>query len=216
VLARLAFEAATAVDERTLVIALLDYGAGNVGSVLKAVQYLGFPSQVVSSPEVLESADKIILPGQGHFGSMLKALEERHLHDVLRSKIAAGTPYLGICLGLQALYEASEEAPGVAGLGLLRGAVTRFRMLPKVPQIGWNQLQIRNGGKGLFKSVADGSFAYYCHSYYGPVVPEAVAVTEYGETYATGIEKENVWAVQFHPEKSGEVGLKVLKNFLEL
>jgi glutamine amidotransferase len=197
------------------VIALVDYGAGNVGSVLKAVKYLGFPSQVVNSPDALESADKIILPGQGHFGSMLKAMEERALLAVLRRKIATGTPYLGICLGLQALYEASEEAPGRAGLGLLGGTVTRFRALDKVPQIGWNQLQIRRASR-LFLYVQDGSFAYYCHSYYGPVVPEAVAVTEYGETYASGVEKDNVWAVQFHPEKSGEVGLQVLRNFLEM
>ena len=196
-------------------IALIDYGAGNVGSVRKAVEYLGFPSQVVSSPHALVSADKIILPGQGHFGSMLTAVADRGLLDALKRKIAAGTPYLGICLGLQALYEASEEAPGVAGLGILRGTVTRFKALEKVPQIGWNQLQIRRGRR-LLQFVKDGSFAYYCHSFYGPDVPEAIAVTEYGETYATGIEKNNVYAVQFHPEKSGEVGLKVLRNFLEL
>jgi glutamine amidotransferase len=197
------------------VIALLDYGAGNVGSVLKAVQHLGYPAQPVSTPELLAGAEKIVLPGQGHFGAMMKALEERRLLDELRKQIAAGTPYLGICLGLQALYESSEEAPGIAGLGLLRGKVTRFRQLAKVPQVGWNQLQIRAGG-GLFKDIPDGSFVYYCHSYYGPVTPESVAVTEYGETYAAGVEKDNVRAVQFHPEKSGDVGLRVLKNFLEL
>jgi glutamine amidotransferase len=197
------------------VIALLDYGAGNVGSVLKAVQYLGYPAQPVSTHELLAGAEKIVLPGQGHFGAMMKALAERCLLDELRKKIAAGTPYLGICLGLQALYESSEEAPGIAGLGVLRGKVTRFRQLAKVPQVGWNQLQIRAGG-GLFKGIADGSFVYYCHSYYGPVTPESVAVTEYGETYAAGVEKGNVRAVQFHPEKSGEVGLGVLRNFLEL
>jgi len=197
------------------VIALLDYGAGNVGSVLKAVQYLGYPAEVVSTPELLDSAEKIILPGQGHFASMIQALGERRLLGPVKKKISAKVPYLGICLGLQALYESSEEAPGVSGFGVLNGTVTRFKMLTKVPQIGWNQLQLR-GSKGLFKGVADGSFAYYCHSYYGPVVREAVAVTEYGETYTSGIEKGYVWAVQFHPEKSGEVGLRVLKNFLEM
>jgi len=197
------------------VIALLDYGAGNVGSVLKAVQYLGYPAQPVSTPELLAGAEKIILPGQGHFGAMMKALAERGLLDELRKRIAEGTPYLGICLGLQVLYESSEEAPGIAGLGMLRGKVTRFCRLAKVPQVGWNQLQIRAGG-GLFKGIADGSFVYYCHSYFGPVTPESVAVTEYGEIYAAGVEKENVRAVQFHPEKSGDVGLGVLRNFLEL
>ena len=195
-------------------IALLDYGAGNVGSVLKAVQYLGYPAEVVSTPELLDSAEKIILPGQGHFASMIQALGERRLLAAVKKKISAKVPYLGICLGLQALYESSEEAPGVSGFGVLKGTVTRFKILTKVPQIGWNQLQLR-GSEGLFKGVADGSFAYYCHSYYGPVVREAVAVTEYGETYASGIEKGHVWAVQFHPEKSGEVGLRVLKNFLD-
>ncbi len=196
-------------------IALVDYGAGNVGSIRKAVEYLGFPSEIASAPGQSEPADKIILPGQGHFGSMLRGLDERGLFAPLRKKIHDGTPYLGICLGLQALYEASEEAPGVAGFGLLQGTVLKFKALDKVPQIGWNQLQMRRGSR-LFQLIADGSFAYYCHSYYGPVVPEAVAFTEYGEPFASGIEKGNVYAVQFHPEKSGEVGLRVLKNFLEL
>lgn len=196
-------------------IALVDYGAGNVGSVLKAVEYLGLPAEVAGTAGQLDRADKIILPGQGHFGSMLTALEERGLLAPLRKKMQEGTPYLGICLGLQALYESSEEAPGIAGLGLLQGTVLKFRALAKVPQIGWNQVQLRHGSR-LFHFIQDGSFAYYCHSYYAPVVPEAVAVTEYGETYATGIEKGNVYAVQFHPEKSGEIGLRVLKNFLEL
>jgi len=145
---------------------------------------------------------------------MMKALEERRLLEALHKKLAAGTPYLGICLGLQALYEASDEAPGIPGLGLLAGQVKRFEGLAKVPQVGWNQLEIRRGD-GLLKSIPEGSFVYYCHSYYGPVTEETVAVTEYGETYAAAIEKGNVWAAQFHPEKSGEVGLRVLKNFLE-
>ena len=195
-------------------IALLDYGAGNVGSVLKAVQYLGYPAQPIDRAELLHGAEKIILPGQGHFGAMMKALEERRLLEALHKKLAGGTPYLGICLGLQALYEGSDEAPGIPGLGLLAGWVKRFKGLAKVPQVGWNQLEIRRGD-GLLKSIPEGSFVYYCHSYYGPVTEETVAVTEYGETYAAAIEKANIWAVQFHPEKSGEVGLRVLKNFLE-
>ena len=196
-------------------IALLDYGAGNVGSVLKAVQYLGYPAQPIDRAELLNAAEKIILPGQGHFGAMMKALEERRLLESLRQKLAAGKPYLGICLGLQALYEGSDEAPEVSGLALLAGRVKRFQAISKVPQVGWNQIQMLRES-GLFQGVLEGSFAYYCHSYYGPVTEETVAVTEYGETYAAAVEKGNVWAVQFHPEKSGEVGLKVLKNFLEL
>lgn len=196
-------------------IALLDYGAGNVGSVLKAVRHLGFSAQPVDRPELMNGAEKIILPGQGHFGAMMKALEDRSLLEPLRKKLDSGKHFLGICLGLQVLYETSDEAPDVCGLGILAGRVKRFEGLAKVPQVGWNQLQIRRG-EGLFRGVPDGSFVYYCHSYYGPVTEETVAVTEYGETYAAGVQKENLWAVQFHPEKSSEVGLKVLKNFLEL
>jgi imidazole glycerol phosphate synthase glutamine amidotransferase subunit len=197
------------------VISLVDYGAGNVGSVLKAVEYLGVAAEVASTAGQLDRADKIILPGQGHFGSMLTALTEKGFLEPLRKKLQAGTPYLGICLGLQALYESSEEAPGIAGLGLIKGTVLKFKQLAKVPQIGWNQVQLRRGSR-LFHFIQDGSFVYYCHSYYAPLVSEAVAVTEYGETYATGIEKGNVYAVQFHPEKSGDVGLQVLKNFLKI
>jgi imidazole glycerol phosphate synthase glutamine amidotransferase subunit len=196
-------------------IALIDYGAGNVGSVLKAVRYLGHAAQPVDRPELLNGAEKLVLPGQGHFGAMMKALEGRRLLESLQRELETGKPLLGICLGLQALYESSEEAPEVAGLGLLPGRVKRFEGVFKVPHVGWSQLQVR-GHDRLFRGVAEGSFVYYCHSYYGPVTGESVAVTEYGQTFAAGVEKDNVWAVQFHPEKSGEVGLQVLKNFLEL
>ena len=195
-------------------IAVLDYGGGNVGSVLKAVEYLNFPAQPVDQPEALRAADKIIFPGQGHFGAMMHALEERALLEPLRQAIEEGKKFLGICLGLQALYESSEEAPDVAGLGILPGRVTRFRGVFKVPQVGWSQLDLRRDD-GLFRGVPNGSFVYYCHSYYGPVTPESSAVTEYGQAYAAGVELRNIWAAQFHPEKSSEVGLKVLRNFLE-
>lgn len=195
-------------------IALIDYGAGNVGSVLKAVQYLGYSARPVAHPDALAKAEKIILPGQGHFGSMMQALAARGMIEALRRSLAAGTPYFGICLGLQALYEGSDEAPGVPGLGLLPGRVRRFEGVFKVPQVGWNQLEIRGEPK-LFRGVRDGSFVYYCHSYYAPVTEESAAITRYGEQYAAAAESGNLRAVQFHPEKSGEVGLKVLENFLE-
>jgi imidazole glycerol phosphate synthase glutamine amidotransferase subunit len=197
------------------VIALLNYGAGNVGSVLKAIEYLGHSAEVVDNPGRLRAAEKIVFPGQGHFGTMIRALEERKLLEPLRDLLAVGTPFLGICLGLQALYEASEEAPEVPGLALLPGHVARFQGVFKIPHVGWSQLEIRSR-KGLFQGVADGSFVYYCHSYYGPATKESSAVTHYGQTFAAGLEMKNVWAVQFHPEKSGEVGLKVLENFLSL
>jgi imidazole glycerol phosphate synthase glutamine amidotransferase subunit len=196
-------------------IAVLDYGGGNVGSVLKAIEYLGLSGERVDQPATMEAAEKIIFPGQGHFGAMMKGLEERGMLTPLKEVFAAGKPFLGICLGLQALYESSEEAPGVRGLGILPGSVTRFQGVFKVPHVGWSQLVLRSDS-ALFRGIADGSFVYYCHSYYGPVTPEACAITEYGQTFAAGIEMKKIWAVQFHPEKSGEVGLKVLKNFLEL
>ena len=196
-------------------IALLDYSAGNVGSVLKAIEHLGFSAKVVDKPESLRAAEKIILPGQGHFGTMMRALKERRLLIPLRESLAAGTPFLGICLGLQALYEASEEAPDVSGLALLPGRVTRFQGVFKVPHVGWSQLEIR-GVSRLFQGIADGSFVYFCHSYYGPATQESSALTQYGQTFASGVEMKNIWAVQFHPEKSGDVGLKVLENFLSI
>ncbi len=194
-------------------IALLDYGAGNVGSVLKAIEYLGYAAARADSPECLAAAEKVIFPGQGHFGQMMRALAERRLLEPLRHHLTSGKPFLGICLGLQALYGASEEAPGVPGLGILPGRVTRFTGMFKVPHLGWSQLEIRHRD-GLLRGVADGSFVYYCHSYYGPMVQDAAAVTEYGQTFAAVVEAGNVAAVQFHPEKSGDVGLKVLRNFL--
>jgi len=197
------------------VIALLNYGAGNVGSVLKAIEHLGYSAEVTDMPESLRSAEKIIFPGQGHFGTMMRSLEERRLLGPLRELLARGTPFLGICLGLQALYEASDEAPEVPGLALLSGRVTRFQGVFKVPHVGWSQLEVRSPS-GLFRGIADGSFVYFCHSYYGPVTKESSAVTHYGQTFAAGLEMKNICAVQFHPEKSGEVGLKVLGNFLGL
>jgi imidazole glycerol phosphate synthase glutamine amidotransferase subunit len=196
-------------------IAVLDYGAGNVGSVLKGIDYLGFDGQRVDEATGLRAADKIIFPGQGHFGAMMKALAERNLLAPLREALADGKPFLGICLGLQALYEGSEEAPEVTGLGILSGRVTRFQGVFKVPHVGWSQLELRRES-GLFRGIAPDSFVYFCHSYYGPVTPESCAVTEYAQTFAAGVELDNIRAVQFHPEKSGEVGLRVLKNFLEM
>jgi len=196
-------------------IAVLDYGGGNVGSVIKAIEYLGLSAERVDQPGTLQNAEKVIFPGQGHFGAMMKGLADRDMLDSLRDVFAEGKPFLGICLGLQALYQSSEEAPGVPGLGILSGSVQRFEGIFKVPHVGWSQLDIRPETQ-LFRGVANGSFVYFCHSYYGPVTPEACAITEYGQAFSAGIEMNKLWAVQFHPEKSGEVGLKVLRNFLEL
>lgn len=196
-------------------IALIDYGAGNVGSVLKAVNHLGCAAQAVDRPELLKKAAKIIFPGQGHFGQMMAALDERRLLEPLREMMAARKPFLGICLGLQALYEGSEEAPETRGLGILPGRVKRFEGIFKVPHVGWSQLEIRRESK-LMAGVPAASFVYYCHSYYGPVTKESAATTDYGQSFAAAVEMDSVWAVQFHPEKSSEIGLRVLKNFLNL
>jgi imidazole glycerol-phosphate synthase subunit HisH len=195
-------------------IGVINYGAGNVGSVLRAVQYLGHPAEAVEDASLLKAADRLILPGQGHFGSMMAALESKKMIAPLREQMDSGKPFLGICLGLQALYESSEEAPDRVGFGLLRGRVTRFEGVFKIPHLGWSQLQIRSQD-GLFEGVADGSFAYFCHSYYGPVTAETTASTEYGQSFAAALRVGSVYAVQFHPEKSGDVGLKVLENFLK-
>ncbi len=195
-------------------IGVINYGAGNVGSVLRAIQYLGYPAEAVEGPGLLQSAAKLILPGQGHFGAMMEALEAKKMIAPLREQMASGKPFLGICLGLQALYETSDEAPNRAGFGLLPGRVKRFEGVFKIPHLGWNQLEIRRQD-GLFEGVPNGSFAYFCHSYYGPVTAETTAVTEYGQSFAAATRTGSVYAVQFHPEKSGDVGLKILENFLK-
>jgi imidazole glycerol phosphate synthase glutamine amidotransferase subunit len=182
--------------------------------VLKAIRYLGYEATCGGRPELLSGASKIVFPGQGHFGAMMEALDKHRLLEPLRILLGAGKPFLGICLGLQLLYQGSDEAPGLSGLGLLPGRVTRFAGVFKVPHVGWSQIEVRTSHR-LLRGIAHGSFAYYCHSYYGPVTAESVAVTEYGQTFAAAVAVANVWAVQFHPEKSAEVGLEVLRNFLE-
>jgi imidazole glycerol phosphate synthase glutamine amidotransferase subunit len=196
------------------VIAVIDYGAGNVGSVLKATEYLGFPAERAATGLSLRQATKIILPGQGHFGAMMRALDDRKMVEPLRQALRDGKPFLGICLGLQVLYDGSEEAPDVFGLGILAGRVKRLKGVFKVPHVGWSQLEIRRESN-ILRGIAEGSFVYYCHSYYGPVTAESSATTEYGQRFAAVTESENVYAVQFHPEKSGDVGLRILRNFLE-
>lgn len=195
-------------------IGVIDYGAGNVGSVLKAVRYLGYEAEIVDNAAQVDQMQKMILPGQGHFGAMMQSLSERDLASPLKQWFAQGKPFLGICLGLQALYEGSDEAPEVPGFGLLPGRVQRLEGVFKVPHLGWNQLGIERESS-LLRGVEQASFVYYCHSFYAPVTPESVAVTEYGSTFAAAVEAGAIRAVQFHPEKSGETGLRVFENFLK-
>ncbi|HIJ19762.1 MAG TPA: imidazole glycerol phosphate synthase subunit HisF [Deltaproteobacteria bacterium] len=197
-------------------IRLLDYGAGNVRSVINAIERLGEKVSLVTSGEDILSAEKLVFPGVGAFGSMMGILNERNFVDPLKKYLQADRPFLGICLGLQGLFERSEEAPGVQGLGFLKGSVQRFRTDLSVPHIGWNGLVI-NQPSPLFTGLRGDEKFYFVHSYH--VAPEnrseILTSTDYGVRFTSGIQKGNVVAVQFHPEKSGEPGLAILKNFLE-
>lgn len=200
-------------------IAIIDYDAGNIKSVEKAVQFLGEEVLITRDKEILLSADKVIFPGVGAFGDAMEKLHTYGLVEVIHKIVDKGTPFLGICLGMQLLFDSSEEAPGVEGLSLIPGKIVRFpsNMGLKVPQIGWNKLALPAKGK-LFKGIEDGEFVYFVHSYYLQAMnfEDVVATTEYGVTVHAAVERKNVFGCQFHPEKSSDVGMKILKNFLEL
>ena len=200
-------------------VAIIDYDAGNIRSVEKAVRYLGKEVTVTSEPEEILAADRVILPGVGAFGDAMKRLHAMGLVEVIRQVAERGTPFLGICLGLQLLFEKSEESPGVAGLGLLQGEILRLPELPglKVPHIGWNSLKYPNPGR-LFRSIPEDSYVYFVHSYYLKAQDEGIvtATTEYGTLVHASVESGNLFACQFHPEKSSETGLTILENFLSI
>ena len=200
-------------------IAIIDYDAGNIKSVEKAVQFLGSEAVITRDPELLLAADKVILPGVGAFGDAMNRLTEYGLVDVIKEIVSRGTPFLGICLGLQLLFDSSEEAPGVKGLSILPGKVVRFSDEHglKIPQIGWNALRLM-GDCPIFKGIDDGDFVYFVHSYYlkADEISDVAATTEYGDLVHAAVHRDNVYACQFHPEKSSSVGLKILKNFIEL
>lgn len=200
-------------------IGIIDYDAGNIKSVEKALAYLGEETVVSRDPEVLTKADKVILPGVGSFGEAMENLHKYDLVPVIKDMINEGTPFLGICLGLQLLFESSEETPGVEGLGILKGKILRIPPSPglKIPHMGWNSLHLQNNGR-LFRDIPEDTHVYFVHSYYLQAEdPEIVkAVTEYSTTIHASVEKENVFACQFHPEKSSRYGLKILENFAKL
>ncbi len=197
-------------------ITLLDYGAGNVRSVINAVENLGEGVKLVKSAEDIEYAERLIFPGVGNFGSMMEVLQRKGFVGALKRYLESNRPFWGICLGLQALFEESEESPGTPGLGFIKGRVERFRTNISIPQIGWNGIKCRQPSK-IFNGLKGDEKFYFVHSYH--VVPEDPNViltsTDYGYEYTSSIQKGNVIATQFHPEKSGEAGLKILKNFLE-
>jgi glutamine amidotransferase len=200
-------------------IAIIDYDAGNIRSVEKACVALGRDARVTSDPEEILSADHVILPGVGAFGDCMDHLHERQLITVIRQVQEKGIPFLGICLGLQLLFEDSEESPGVDGLGLLKGHIVRFNESEnlKVPHMGWNQISFPKRGR-LFKDIPEGSYVYFVHSYYLKADDPSIVTAgcSYGVDFDASVECGNVFACQFHPEKSGRTGLMILKNFLEI
>jgi glutamine amidotransferase len=195
------------------VIAVIDYKAGNLTSVMKALLAIGAPAESTADPDVVLKADKLVLPGVGHF-SATAFLEEHGLKSAMQEKIRQGTPFLGICVGLQWLFEGSTESHDVSGLGAFRGSCERFNAGMKVPHVGWNSIEVRQSR--LLQGVSSGEFVYYTHSYRAPVINDTVAVTEYGTPFTAAVERDNIMGVQFHPEKSGPVGLRILDNFVRL
>ena len=200
-------------------IAIIDYDAGNLKSVEKALQYLGEECIVTRDKEKLLKADKIILPGVGAFGDAMEKLHKFELVDVIHKLVKENKPFLGICLGLQLMFESSEEGPGVKGLGLLPGKIVKFPEKEgyKIPHMGWNSIDVKEGSR-LFKGVSNNSYVYFVHSYYLQAENEndVAATTEYITHVHASVEHDNIFACQFHPEKSGDVGLRILKNFCEL
>ena len=192
-------------------IAIVDYGAGNMTSVKRAVEHLGFASSVSSDPDEIQRAERIIVPGVGNFRATV-ALSANALASALANHLSAGKLLLGICLGMQWLFESSQEAPGLRGLGAFAGACHPFPPQSKSPHVGWDQLEIRPQTR-LLRGIPAGSFVYFTHSYCAPLVDDTVASCGYGAPFTAAVERENLFGVQFHPEKSGETGLAILENF---
>ena len=200
-------------------IAIIDYDAGNIRSVEKALQFLGQEVKITRDREEILRADKVVLPGVGSFGDAMGKLHQYGLVEVIRQVAEKKTPFLGICLGLQLLFERSDESPGVEGLGILKGEILRIPEGEgrKIPHMGWNSLELRNQGR-LFAGISGEPYVYFVHSYYLKARDEQIvkAATEYGVTIHASVEQDNIFACQFHPEKSSDTGLKILKNFVEL
>jgi len=196
-------------------VTVIDYGAGNLASVIKALRHLGADTEVTQGDlALIERAERLTLPGVGHFATT-KKLDESGVTEAVRAAISRGTPFLGICVGMQWLYSGSTEAPGQTGLGHFAESCTRFPDgAEKVPHVGWNSIEPRNTSR-LFRDVQHGEYVYFTHSYKAPLSGETAAVTQYIEPFAAAVEQGNVMGVQFHPEKSGPAGLRILRNFLD-
>lgn len=200
-------------------IAIIDYDAGNVKSVEKALQFLGEEVIITRDREQILSADRVVLPGVGAFGDAMEKLHSYNLVEVIKEVVARQIPFIGICLGLQLLFDSSEESPGVEGLGILKGKIVRIPEDEglKVPHIGWNSLKYPNNGR-LYQGLAEDSYVYFVHSYYLQAEDPSIVVaeTEYGVNIQASVEKGNVFACQFHPEKSSSVGMTILQNFINV
>lgn len=200
-------------------IAMIDYDAGNIKSVEKALKLLGQDVVITRNPEEILSADKVILPGVGAFGDAMSKLHEYGLVEVIKEVVKRNIPFLGICLGLQLMFESSEETPGIEGLGILKGKILRIPENGdlKIPHMGWNSLHFQNQGR-LFANLPENSYVYFVHSYYLQAEDESIvkATTDYSTCIHASVEQGNVFACQFHPEKSSDVGLTILKNFCDL
>ena len=198
-------------------IAIIDYDAGNIKSVEKALAYLGEEVRITRDREEILASDGVILPGVGAFGDAMEKLHTYGLVDVIREVVRRQIPFLGICLGLQLMFESSEETPGVEGLHLLDGKIRRIPAAEelKIPHIGWNDLTFPNGGR-LFRGVEEHSYVYFVHSYYVPVTAYCIATCDYQCSFAAAICKNNFYGCQFHPEKSAGAGEKIIKNFLDI
>lgn len=200
-------------------VSIIDYDAGNIKSVEKAVKYLGEEVVITRDKDVILSSEKVILPGVGAFGDAMGKLKDYNLVQTIYDVVEKNTTFLGICLGLQLLFENSDETPGVAGLGILKGDIIKIPVKEgmKIPHMGWNSLNIKEGAT-LFQGIEENPYVYFVHSYYlkAKNENEVAATTEYGVEIHASVEKDNVFACQFHPEKSGGVGLQILKNFLKL
>jgi len=195
-------------------IAIVDYRAGNLVSVKKAIDHLGFACSITSDPAVVARAEKIIVPGVGHFAAT-SAFDASGLRTAIANVIERQTPFFGICVGMQWMFAASEEAPGVSGLGVFPGECAHFPQEVKAPHVGWNQLEVKDGSR-LLRGVPSGAFVYFTHSYRAPLVAETVACCNYGGAFSAAVEREHLFGAQFHPEKSGDAGLTMLENFCRL
>ena len=200
-------------------VAIIDYGAGNLMSVKKALDFIGAESEITMDKAKIEAASHVILPGVGSFGDAMESMKSRGLVDTVKSAALSGKPFLGICLGLQLLFSESDESEGIKGLSLLNGKISSIPkdMDLKVPHMGWNSVSVKQSG-GIFKDIPDDSYFYFVHSYYlnGADEADIAATSQYGVEIQCAVQRGNLCAVQFHPEKSGSVGLKLLKNFLAL